>query len=186
MNNDITLSNTMPQSFDHLPTMKRWLMKSLAKIHYGTLYVHLDGDCYTCGNDESMVAHLHIHNALKMTLRCVTKGDLGFAESYIEEEWSSPDLTQVLKLFLKNRGKLGSTYGGKSMLRVAANMYHKLRKNSLKGSRKNIQYHYDLGNDFYELWLDKSMNRTNHWKKRKSQNTNALLMRSNPIKATLF
>lgn len=156
MSNEVTLG-ALPPSFDHLPAMKRWLMKSLAKIHHGTLFVHLDGNCYACGNDDSIVANLHIHHSLKMTLRCITKGDLGFAESYLEEDWSSPDLTQLLILFLKNRGQLGNTYGGKSLLRIASNIYHKLRKNSLKGSRKNIQYHYDLGNDFYQLWLDKSM-----------------------------
>jgi len=157
MNNDAILTSALPPTFDHLPALKRWLMKSLAKIHHGKLLVHLDGDCYACGNDDSIVANLHIHHPLKMTWRCISKGDLGFAESYLEGDWSSDDLTKLLKLFLKNRANLGKTYGGKSILRIASNLYHKMRKNSLKGSRKNIQYHYDLGNDFYQLWLDKSM-----------------------------
>jgi cyclopropane-fatty-acyl-phospholipid synthase len=157
MNNDVTFGGSLPPSFDNLPALKRWLMKSLAKIHYGKLYVHMDGHCYTCGNDDSIVAHLHIHRPIKMAWRCITKGDLGFAECYLEGDLSSDDLTMLLKLFLKNRGNLGNTYGGTSVLRVAANIYHKLRKNSIKGSRKNIQYHYDLGNDFYQLWLDESM-----------------------------
>ena len=157
MNNEITFDNALPPSFDHLPALKRWLMKSLAKIHHGTLFVHMDGDCYACGNDDSIVAILHIHNPLKMAWRCLTKGDMGVAEGYLEGDWSSDNVTKVLTLFLRNRGQLGNTYGGKSLLRVASNVYHKLRKNSIKGSRKNIQYHYDLGNDFYELWLDDSM-----------------------------
>jgi len=157
MNNEITFDNALPPSFDHLPALKRWLMKSFAKIHHGTLFVHMDGDCYVCGNDDSIVAHLHIHNPLKMAWRCLTKGDMGVAEGYLEGDWSSDNVTKVLTLFLRNRGQLGNTYGGKSLLRVASNVYHKLRKNSIKGSRKNIQYHYDLGNDFYELWLDDSM-----------------------------
>lgn len=157
MNNEVTFGNALPPSFDHLPALKRWLMKSLAKIHHGKLYVHLDDHCYACGNDDSMIAHLYIHQPVKMTWRCISKGDLGFAEAYLEGDWTSDDVTQLLKLFLKNRGSLGKTYGGKSLLRVAANLYHKLRKNSIKGSRKNIQFHYDLGNDFYKLWLDESM-----------------------------
>lgn len=157
MNDDVILSSALPPSFDHLPALKRWLMKSLAKIHHGKLLVYLDGYCYACGNDTSIVANLHIHHPLKMTWRCITKGDLGFAESYLEGDWSSDDLTKLLELFLKNRANLGKTYGGKSILRIASNLYHKMRKNSLKGSRKNIQYHYDLGNDFYSLWLDESM-----------------------------
>ena len=157
MNNEVTLGGSIPPSFDKLPALKRWLMKSLAKIHHGKLFVYMDGHCYTCGNDESIVAHLHIHNPLKMAWRSLTKGDMGVAEGFLEGDWSSDDLTKTLTLFLRNRGRLGSTYGGKSLLRIAANVYHKLRKNSLKGSRKNIQYHYDLGNDFYKLWLDETM-----------------------------
>ena len=157
MSNEMALTKILPPDFDHLPTLKRWMMNAFAKIHHGTLFVHLDGQCYACGNDDSMVAHLYIHQPLKMAWRCISKGDLGFAEAHIEGHWTSDDLTQLLKLFLKNRSKLGNSYGGKSVLRTAANYYHKLRKNTLKGSRKNIQYHYDLGNDFYELWLDKSM-----------------------------
>lgn len=157
MSNEITFSNPLPPHFDHLPAIKRWLMNSLAKIHHGKLIVHLDGHCYACGNDDSMIAHLYIHQPLKMAWRCISKGDLGFAEAYLEGDWTSDNVTQLLKLFLKNRSKLGKTYGGKSLLRIAANYYHKLRKNSIKGSRKNIQYHYDLGNNFYKLWLDESM-----------------------------
>ncbi len=157
MNNEMILTGALPPSFDHLPAFKRWLMNSLAKVHHGKLFVHIDGHCYACGNDDSIVATLRIHQPLKMAWRCLAKGDLGFAESFLEGDWSSDDVTQLLKLFLKNRSKLGKTYGGKSMLRATANIYHKLRKNSIKGSRKNIQYHYDLGNDFYRLWLDQGM-----------------------------
>ena len=157
MSNEVTQTINVPPSFDHLPTFKRWLMKSLAKINHGKLIVHMDDETYICGNDDAITATLNIHKPLKMAWRCIAKGDLGFAEAYLEGDFSSDDLTKLLKLFLKNRGHLGKTYGGKSLLRVTANLYHKLRKNSLKGSRKNVQYHYDLGNDFYELWLDESM-----------------------------
>ncbi len=157
MDNNVTHTLNAAPSFDHLPTFKRWLMKSLAKITHGKLIVHMDDQTYICGQDDSITATLHIHRPLKMAWRCIAKGDLGFAEAYLEGDFSSDDLTKLLKLFLKNRGHLGKTYGGKSLLRVTANLYHKLRKNSIKGSRKNIQYHYDLGNDFYELWLDDSM-----------------------------
>jgi len=157
MNNEITHKANVASNFDHLPAFKRWLMKSLAKISIGKLIVQMDGETYFCGIDDSIIATLNIHQPFKMARRCITKGDLGFAEAYLEGDWSSDDVTKLLKLFLKNRGHLGKTYGGKSLLRITANLYHKLRKNSLKGSRKNIQYHYDLGNNFYELWLDESM-----------------------------
>jgi len=157
MENQATLNNTLSSSFDHLPAFKRWLMKSLAKIRCGKLLVHMDGETFVCGNDDSITAQLHIHHPLKMAWRCIRKGDLGFAESYLEGDWSSEDVTKLLKLFLKNRGNLGSTYGCINLLRSTTNLYHRLRRNSLSGSRKNIEYHYDLGNEFYKLWLDKSM-----------------------------
>lgn len=157
MNNDVTLGSSIPPSFDHLPFIKRWLMKSLSKIDHGRLIVKMDGETYSCGNDDSMSATLHIHKPLKATWRILTKGDLGFAEGYLEQDWSSENVTQLLKLLLKNNNKLEDAYEKRSLLRGTSNLYHKLRKNSIKGSRKNIQYHYDLGNDFYELWLDKSM-----------------------------
>jgi len=157
MSNEATQAINVKANFDHLPAFKRWLMQSFAKINQGKLIVHMDNETYICGQDDSIIATLNIHKPFKMAWRCIAKGDLGFAEAYLEGDFSSDDLTKLLKLFLKNRNHLGKTYGGKSLLRITANLYHKLRKNSLKGSRKNIQYHYDLGNDFYELWLDESM-----------------------------
>lgn len=101
MNNEMILTGALPPSFDHLPAFKRWLMNSLAKVHHGKLFVHIDGHCYACGNDDSIVATLRIHQPLKMAWRCLAKGDLGFAESFLEGDWSSDDVTQLLKLFLK-------------------------------------------------------------------------------------
>lgn len=157
MNNDISIKGVLPPQFDHLPTFKRWLMETLAKVQIGTLYVHIDGECYACGNDETISAHLHIKKPFKMAWRVITKGDIGFAESYLEGYWFSDDVTSLLKLLLKNRSRMDNNYAGIGMIRASTNIYHKLRKNSLKGSRKNIEYHYDLGNDFYKLWLDEGM-----------------------------
>lgn len=157
MNNELILKHALPPHFDHLPTFKRWLLQALAKIKTGKLYIHIDNDCYVCGEEDSLVAHIHIHEPYKMTWRVLTKGDIGFAESYLDNFWSSDDPTTLLKLLLKNRGEIAKNITGMSLLRAGINAYHRMRKNSLKGSRKNIEYHYDLGNDFYKLWLDETM-----------------------------
>jgi cyclopropane-fatty-acyl-phospholipid synthase len=157
MNNELILKQALPPKFDHLPAFKRWLMSSLAKVHYGKLFIHIDGQCYACGNDDSIVATLRIHHPFKMAWNGMTKGDLGFAESFLEGHWSSDDVTKLLTLLLRNWSKLGKEYDNKKSLRHASYLLHKFRKNSIKGSRKNIQYHYDMGNDFYQLWLDESM-----------------------------
>lgn len=157
MNNELILEHALPPHFDHLPRFKRWLLKGLAKIKKGKLYIHVDDECYACGEDDSLIAHIHIHEPYKMAWRVLSKGDIGFAESYLDNFWSSDDPTTLLKLLLKNRGEIAKNITGMSLLRTGINAYHRMRKNSLKGSRKNIEYHYDLGNDFYELWLDESM-----------------------------
>jgi len=114
MNNEATQMIDITKRYDHLPALKRWLMKALAKINHGKLIVHMDGETYFCGNDDSTIATLNIHHPFKMAWRCITKGDLGFAEAYLEGDWSSDDVTKLLKLFLKNRSHLGKSYGGLS------------------------------------------------------------------------
>lgn len=157
MNNEMILTNILPSHLGRLPTVTRWVMKTLAKINYGRLLVYINKQCYACGQGDSVVATLYIKHPAKLAWRVITKGDLGFAEGFLAGDWHSDDVTQLLKLLLKNSDQLGKAYTGRKLLLATSNLYHKLHKNSLKGSRKNIAYHYDLGNDFYALWLDKSM-----------------------------
>ena len=94
-------------------------------------------------------------------------GDVGFAESYLEGHWSTPDLAGLLRLFLRNREALeqliyGGFWGG-----LLHRVQHLLRRNTRAGSRKNISAHYDLGNAFYKLWLDPSMNYSSAWFERR-------------------
>lgn len=86
------------------------------------------------------------------------RGDIGFGESYMEGLWETPDLEALLQVMILNVDNLG-TYGwGAPLQRLLANLLERfMRRNSLKGSAKNIMAHYDVGNDFYALWLDKSM-----------------------------
>jgi cyclopropane-fatty-acyl-phospholipid synthase len=91
----------------------------------------------------------------KFFRRLVKDGDIGFGESYMAGEWTSNDLTGLLRLFVENRRLLQSkTVIRSGVARLASRMRHALRRNTLRGSRKNIQEHYDLGNDFYRLFLD--------------------------------
>lgn len=151
------LSRPVPPNFDDLPRITRWLLSALARVHHGKLMIYLDGKHFECGHDDSMQAMIRIHRPAAMAKRGLLRGDLGFAESYIAGDWSSDDLSALLKLLLRNREKIGKHVYGQKLLRMGTAIFHKLRKNTLSGSRKNIQYHYDMGNDFYEAWLDKSM-----------------------------
>ena len=85
-------------------------------------------------------------------------GDIGFAEAFIDGRWASPDVVALLKLFLANRDALEAVVYGSWWGSLLYRVRHLLNRNSRRGSRKNIHAHYDIGNPFYRLWLDETMN----------------------------
>ena len=89
--------------------------------------------------------------------RVMTAGDIGFCDGYREGEWDTPDLATLLTVLSLNSEKLGQLFTGNIIVRTFNNIMHALKKNTKKGSRKNIFDHYDLGNNFYDQWLDQSM-----------------------------
>jgi len=95
--------------------------------------------------------------------RCVLRGDIGFAESYMAGEWETPDPAAVIGWFLLNHDKAPTLSGsaaktaGLNLLRLADRLSHLLRPNSRGTARRNISAHYDLSNDFFGCWLDKTM-----------------------------
>lgn len=97
---------------------------------------------------------LHRWRAIR---RLVTRGDMGFAEGYIDGDWSSPDLTAVIELAARNAEYMGQNISGLLPVRILNRLRHLSRANTKTGSRQNIAFHYDLGNAFYRSWLDESM-----------------------------
>lgn len=89
--------------------------------------------------------------------RIATAGDVGFAEAFIAGDWSSTDLTALIALAAKNSERLERALLGWVPLRALNRLRHLLKSNTKTGSRRNIAFHYDLGNEFYRLWLDRSM-----------------------------
>src|ERR1700761_8230632 len=89
--------------------------------------------------------------------RLLLGGEIGLAEAYMDGDWTSPDLASVFEFGSRNMTKLAGTLTGIAPLEWARKVTHKLRANTRKGSRKNIAAHYDLGNAFYEQWLDPTM-----------------------------
>lgn len=90
-------------------------------------------------------------------LRLATGGSAGWYEAWAAGEWSSPDPVALFTLFMLNRDTLGEIGRAAGWSRLLRRVAHRLRRNDRAGSRRNIAYHYDLGNDFYTPWLDAGM-----------------------------
>ena len=89
--------------------------------------------------------------------RLLLQGDVGFAEAFIDGDWSSQNPTALLELAARSAAPLSPAIDGTPAARLINRILHRLRANTLSGSQRNIQHHYDLGNAFYALWLDAGM-----------------------------
>jgi cyclopropane-fatty-acyl-phospholipid synthase len=89
--------------------------------------------------------------------RLLAGGDVGFAEAYLDGDWESPNLAALIELAARNEHAMSEATRGLGIMRTWHRLRHLLRPNSRTGARRNIAEHYDLGNDFYRLWLDPTM-----------------------------
>lgn len=135
------------------------LMSIARKIEVGRLSLVLpDGSQHAFGDgaDDDIRAVLRI-NRPRTVRRLLLGGTRGFAEAYMDGDWESPDLATFLRLAQANETALGRSIEGGRLGRWLDRLRHLKRANTRRGSRRNIAYHYDLGNAFYGLWLDRSM-----------------------------
>jgi cyclopropane-fatty-acyl-phospholipid synthase len=89
--------------------------------------------------------------------RLAIGGSLGWAEAYLDGDWSTPDLRAVMMLAAANETEWDAVLRGRAVIRWLSRLLHALKPNSRRGARRNIAAHYDLGNDFYAAWLDSTM-----------------------------
>ncbi|HEX8028638.1 MAG TPA: cyclopropane-fatty-acyl-phospholipid synthase family protein [Vicinamibacterales bacterium] len=123
----------------------------------GTVRLQLDGTIQEFGTGPGLSASLNVHDH-RFFRRALTAADIGIGESYMDGDWTSTDLVALGRLMLRNRAIVESRSGLQStMLRWIAAAARRLRNNSLTGSRRNIRRHYDLGNDFFRLFLDANL-----------------------------
>jgi len=106
--------------------------------------------------EPGYVAVLEVHNP-DLFARLIREGDLGFSEAYLDGWWSTPDLMAFMDLVSDDAEAVYDGFPGQTLVRAYEKMRFWLQSNSKKQARKNISYHYDLGNDFYGLWLDDTM-----------------------------
>jgi cyclopropane-fatty-acyl-phospholipid synthase len=145
------------------PAGARSVLRLLERLRHGTLSLQLpDGTQRRYGNGEQPAASLVLHDwsVFGATLK---SGDIGFAESYMDGLWSTNDLAALLRLFLRNRQDLEEVIYGSWLGSLFYRLRHLFHRNTKTNSRKNIHAHYDLGNAFYRLWLDETMNYSSAW-----------------------
>lgn len=149
------------------PRAARTVLGLLQRLTHGSLTVRLpDGSVRhfgaAPGGHDGPTASLTLRNweVCRSTLK---SGDIGFAESYIAGDWTSPNLVELLRVFIANRRAIEDMVYGHWLGRMLYRVRHLLNRNSKAGSSRNIQAHYDLGNDFYRLWLDETMNYSSAW-----------------------
>ena len=133
------------------------LKQAFGSSAHGRLHVEFpSGGHVTVGGGTGPAARLKLAS-FKPVWRLATRGSLGLAESYMRAEIATPDLGAVLRFLNMNYDSVQSASGGVSKVRLSDIWWHRRRKNTRRGSRRNIAAHYDLGNDFYALWLDSTM-----------------------------
>ncbi len=108
------------------------------------------------GRNPGPVAELDIHNN-DLFARLIREGDLGFCDAYLDEWWSTPDLQAFMDLVHADNEGIYDGFPGMGLVRRFEKFRFWLQRNHRAQARKNISYHYDLGNDFYALWLDDTM-----------------------------
>ncbi len=128
------------------------------KLNCGSLELHLPdgGRQLFSGQQPGPHGVLHLRSG-RVARRYLTGGSLGFAESFIDGDWDTPDLATLLALLSLNEHAWGDGYFGGLWHRWLRRVQHLLRPNTRGGSRRNIYAHYDLGNEFFAAWLDPSM-----------------------------
>jgi cyclopropane-fatty-acyl-phospholipid synthase len=146
------------------PLYEKLVLNLLSGMPFGRLELTLpSGEQLQLGNgDGNVTAAVRIHKQ-SFFKRCVLFGDIGFGEGYVDGDWDTDSITDVIRWFILNVDH-APTLSGSSAKAFALNLmkswnriFHTRRGNSLNGSRKNISEHYDLSNHFFSLWLDPTM-----------------------------
>ena len=141
----------------HVSIGARLLKKLLSGMRHGSLTVVLPGgrSLRYDGPEPGVEAKIVLFR-WRAVRRLITDGDIGFAEAWIDGDWTSPDLTSVVRLAARNSDDLAQTISGWPVTRLINRLRHHSKANTKRGSQRNIEAHYDLGNEFYSKWLDPS------------------------------
>ena len=147
-----------PRGLDRLA--RRLIHTRLSKIANGQVVINENGQHSVYGKlteNVPLTAHISVDDP-QFYRDVAFGGSIGAGEAYIHGHWSCADLNNLLRILLRNRQVLNNVDSGTALItRPLQKLFHLFNRNTQKGSRRNIAAHYDLGNDFYGLWLDSKM-----------------------------
>ncbi|MCC5989141.1 MAG: class I SAM-dependent methyltransferase [Pararhodobacter sp.] len=149
---------TSTEGHKDLPRYFASAFQQVRRLAHGRLDITLpDGRRFRAeGTRPGPVAEIAVHEPDAFA-RLIREGDMGFCEAYLDGWWSSPDLQAFMDLIHQDNPAMLDEFPAIGLLRAWERLRHWLRSNSRWQARRNIAHHYDLGNDFYALWLDDSM-----------------------------
>lgn len=159
MTSSNTVKLTKSRSLGSASFAKALFLKLLTKLDYGYLTLQDPEGLYTFGDPQhSLQAHLTVHDTSGYARVLWGGGTIAAGETYIQGIWDTPDLTKVIRVLVRNQHMIDQLDHGFSFLsQIGHRLAHALRPNSKAGAKKNIVAHYDLGNEFYKLFLDETM-----------------------------
>ncbi len=156
----VRLQTKAPSRWSNTQLARKLLLRVLDNFTVGSMTIHDGGHVFRVGDPEregEPHAEVYVHNPAAYG-KLLAGGTIGSGEAYIEGDWSTPDLTAVTRLFSANMVTMEAVEAKQSWpVRIGLKLAHSLNRNTHKGSRKNIAAHYDLGNDFFRLFLDPTM-----------------------------
>ena len=137
---------------------KKLILSQFKKINYGCIILNEDNSKVIFGDEESKLkTEVKIYSD-EFYILAGSGGDLGIAEAYAAGYWDADDMVKLIQIVIKNQEVQKSLEGGFTKLISPINRYiHRSRRNTVSGSKENIVAHYDLSNEFFQTWLDKSM-----------------------------
>ena len=158
-NTIIVTRDNRDQALAGLPLLFRLATNIAQRLHYGTLILQLpDGRALKfIGVEEQQSQGVIIVRNYDFARRTLLNGDIGFFESFADGQWDTPDLAGCLYVFARNADHMKKAFESSPVIAWIEKLRHALNKNTLTGSKRNIMAHYDLGNNFYEKWLDRTM-----------------------------
>jgi cyclopropane-fatty-acyl-phospholipid synthase len=148
----------MPRPTRGMPAAARVLLALLRRMRHGALHVVLpDGSMQHFGHASDEPPAVLVMHAWRVAGDALKGGDVGFAESYMRGDWDTPDLVRLLTVLAANQTELERAFFGRGLASWIARLRHLMNANTRRQARRNVVAHYDLGNDFYQLWLDPTM-----------------------------